>query len=307
MPCSQQAVVPVSSSLAIGARDETLDGKKKAMSQFNRFMAEYPEYQITEDTIIDVLSNFAGWLCIQKKSDGDYFAPQTMTQYLSGVKETILSKNKYWPVWFGHDNRNSWYGKLRRGSGTKAGKRLIDNGERLEEVSPPLSKQQVMAIIMSLLLTNTREGILLAIWVSLTRLCIGRAGELAIQSWDCMTWNDAEGGAVLEWHELKTTDKKEALLNNDFKHFQLDPKFMFAIYMISECSKNVTCITESGNFIFPSLAALSRPAQKLNVAIKKMIRPAAPKDGALYVWTLQQQQHQFDLGQSMTFLQIGEM
>jgi len=283
MPCSQQAVVPVSSSLAIGARDETLDGKKKAMSQFNRFMAEYPEYQITEDTIIDVLSDFAGWLCIQKKSDGDYFAPQTMTQYLSGVKETILCKNKYWPVWFGHDNRNSWYGKLRRGSGTKAGKRLIDNGERLEEVSPPLSKQQVMAIIMSLLLTNTREGILLAIWVSLTRLCIGRAGELAIQSWDCMTWNDAEGGAVLEWHELKTTDKKEALLNNDFKHFQLDPKFVFAIYMISECSKNVTCITESGNFIFPSLAALSCPAQKLHVAIKKMIRPAAPKDGALYV------------------------
>jgi hypothetical protein len=77
--------------------------------------------------------------------------------------------------------------------------------------------------------------------------------------------------------------------------------------MISECSKNVTCITESGHFIFPSLATLSRPAQKLIVTIKKMIRPAAPKDGALYVWTLQQQQHQFDLGQSMTFLQIGEM
>jgi hypothetical protein len=64
-----------------------LDGKKKVMSQFNRFMAEYHEYQITEDTIIDVLSDFAGWLCIQKKSYGDYFAPQTMTQYLSGVKE----------------------------------------------------------------------------------------------------------------------------------------------------------------------------------------------------------------------------
>jgi hypothetical protein len=68
---------------------------------------------------------------------------------------------------------------------------------------------------------------------------------------------------------LKTTDKKEALLNNDFKRIQLDTKLMFVIYMKSECSENVTSITENGNFIFPSLAALLHPAQKLNMAIKK--------------------------------------
>jgi hypothetical protein len=78
-----------------------------------------------------------------------------------------------WTVLFRHHDRNGWYVKLHHGLGTKAGKCLIDSGERLEEMSPPLSKQRVMAIIMSLLLTNTLEGIFLAIWVSLTCLCIG--------------------------------------------------------------------------------------------------------------------------------------
>jgi len=199
-------------SFAIDERQKTSEGKRTAMLQFARFIAEYPENQVAEDKIIDVLSNFAGWLCLQRKNDGDYFAPRSLTQYLSGVKETILSQNKYWHIWIGHDGRNGWYGKIRRGLESTAGKCIIDAGERMEDSSPPLSRQQIIAIVANLLLMNTREGILMAIWVSLTRLCIGRAGELAVQSWDCMNWNDAEGGAVLEWHELKTTDKKECLI-----------------------------------------------------------------------------------------------
>jgi len=173
-------------SFAIDERQKTSEGKRTAMLQFTRFIAEYPENQVAEDKIIDVLSNFAS--------------------------ETILSENKYWHIWIGHDARNGWYGKIRRGLESTAGKRIIDAGERMEESSPPLSRQQIIAIVAKLLLMNTCEGILMAIWVSLTRLCIGRAGELAVQSWDCMNWNDAEGGTVLEWHELKTTDKKECLL-----------------------------------------------------------------------------------------------
>ena len=52
-----------------------------------------------------------------------------------------------------------------------------------------------------------------------------------------MTWNDAEGGVVLEWHEIKTTDKKESLLSNDFKNYQRDQKFMFFIIDIGNCKK----------------------------------------------------------------------
>ena len=130
---------------------------------------------------------------------------------------------------------------------------------------------------------------MLASMACLNRCCVGRSGELAIQSWDCMTWNDAECAASLEWHEIKTTDRKEALLNNDFKNYQLCPKFMFALIMISESCKNVTVITSDGNFIFPSLAAILRPATKLNKAIKKLVRPATAElpstiaDKAIYV------------------------
>ena len=99
MSDNQLQAVPESIYLAIDERQGTSEGKKTAMLQFTRFMAEYPDNQVAEDKIIDVLSDFAGWLCRQRKSDGDYFAPRTMTQYLSGVKETILSQNKYWHVW----------------------------------------------------------------------------------------------------------------------------------------------------------------------------------------------------------------
>jgi hypothetical protein len=172
-------------------------------------------------------------------------------QYLSGVKETLLSENRCWMIWFGHDARNGWYCRLRRGLEGTVGKRIMDARERLEEVSPPLSRQQVIEIIMCFLKANTRDGIIMGIWTCLNRVCVGRSGELAIQSYDCMTWNDAEDGVVLEWHEIKTTDKKESLLNNDFKNYQLDPKFMFSLLLISESAKNVTAITGSGNFIFP--------------------------------------------------------
>jgi hypothetical protein len=50
---------------------------------------------------------------------------------------------------------------------------------------------------------------------------------------------------------------------------------MFALIMIPESCKNVTIITSNGNFIFPSLAALSKPSVKINKAIKKLIRPVA--------------------------------
>jgi len=127
-------------SFAIDERQKTSEGKRTAMLQFTRFIAEYPENQVAEDKIIDVLSNFASWLCLQRKNDGDYFAPRSLTQYLSGVKETILSENKYWHIWIGHDARNGWYGKIRRGLESTAGKRIIDAGEMMEESSPPLSR-----------------------------------------------------------------------------------------------------------------------------------------------------------------------
>jgi hypothetical protein len=97
-----------------------------------------------------------------------------------------------------------------------------------------LSRQQVIKIIMCFLKANTQHGIILGIWTCLNRVCVGISGELAIQNYDYMTWNDAEGGVVLEWHEINTTDKKELLLNNDFKNYQLDPKFMFSLILISE-------------------------------------------------------------------------
>jgi hypothetical protein len=127
---------------------------------------------------------------------------------------------------------------------------------------------------------NIWDGIILGIWTCLNRVCVGRSGELAIQSYDCMMWNDAEGGVVLEWHEIKTTDKKESLLSNDFKNYQRDQKFMFFIIDIGNCKKMWQ------NFIFPSLAALSKPSKKLNTAVKKLIRPTAhevAQDGAIYV------------------------
>jgi len=258
-----------------GERSATTDGKRLAMVHFNNYIGGLNNAEIKEENVQDVLTNFAAWLCVQTKSDGDFYAAQTMTQYLSGVKETILSQNKSWMIWHGHDTRNGWYCRLRRGLEATAGKRLIDSGERMEETSPPLSRRQVIEIIMHFLMANTRDGIVLGSMVCLNRCCVGRSGELAIQSWDCLTWNDSEGAAALEWHEIKTTDRKEVLLNNDFKSYQLCPKFMFALIMISESCKNVTVITSDGNFIFPSLAALSKPSVKINKAIKKLIRPVA--------------------------------
>jgi hypothetical protein len=49
---------------------------------------------------------------------------------------------------------------------------------------------------------------------------------------------------------------------------------MLALIMISEPCKIVTVITSDGNFISPSLAALSKPSVKINKA-KKLIRPVA--------------------------------
>jgi hypothetical protein len=74
-----------------------------------------------------------------------------------------------------------------------------------------------MEIIMHFLMANTRDGIVLGSMVCLNHCCVGRSGELVIQSWDCLIWNASEGAAALEWHEIKITDRKEVLLHNDFK------------------------------------------------------------------------------------------
>ncbi len=91
----------------------------------------------------------------------------------------------------------------------------------MEEVSPPMSRQQLIEIILCFLRANTKDRVVLTSMACLNRCCVGRSGELAMQSWDCMTWNDSEGAAAFEWHEIKTADRKEALLNNVFKNYQL--------------------------------------------------------------------------------------
>jgi hypothetical protein len=67
------------------------------------------------------LTNFASWLCAQKKSDVDFYAVQLMMQYLSGVKETLYTNNKLWMIWHGHDTRNGWYCHLCQGLEATAG------------------------------------------------------------------------------------------------------------------------------------------------------------------------------------------
>jgi hypothetical protein len=69
---------------------------------------------------------------VKTKSDGDFYAAQTMTQFLSGVKETILSHNRSWMIWHGLDTRNGWYCHLHCGLEATAGS-LIELRERMEE------------------------------------------------------------------------------------------------------------------------------------------------------------------------------
>lgn len=59
--------------------------------------------------------NFAAWLYVQTKSDRYFYIGQSMMQYLSGVKETLYSKNGMWLIWCGHDTRNGWYCHLHHG------------------------------------------------------------------------------------------------------------------------------------------------------------------------------------------------
>ncbi len=61
---------------------------------------------------------------------------------------------------------------------------------------------------MYFLKANTQHGIILGIWTCLNRVCVGRSGELAIQSYDCMTWNDAEGGILSSLAALSKPFKK---------------------------------------------------------------------------------------------------
>jgi hypothetical protein len=97
---------------------------------------ELNSVEVTENNVVEILSNFAAWMCNLKKSGGDYYAAKTLMQYLSGVKETLLSENRLWMIWFGHDTRSGWYCRLCRGLEGTVGKRVMDAGERLEEVSP---------------------------------------------------------------------------------------------------------------------------------------------------------------------------
>ena len=97
---------------------------------------ELNSVEVTKNNILEILSNFAAWMCNLKKSDGDYYASKTLKRYLSGVKETHLIEKRLWVIRFGHDTRNGWFCRLCRGLEGTVGKCIMDAGERLEEVSP---------------------------------------------------------------------------------------------------------------------------------------------------------------------------
>ena len=133
----------------------------------------------------------------------------------------------------GRNNDGGWFTRISAAIDKNAKIRNIERGMSIKDKATPLGRVGVQEIVKFLLRKNSKEGVLKAMYVLVTFLTVGRAGEAEWASWKQAEFNSVYSNLTIQWNEHKTHQQSFMDFFADRDNFNTDIYFLFALFWIA--------------------------------------------------------------------------
>jgi hypothetical protein len=217
-------------------------GITAAYKYFNLFLAK-KKASDDEATICNtsLFEEFASFLVsYANPASKDVLQVGTCVAYFGSVKETLRKKFPLNSIWKDHDtpkggrnNDGGWFTRISAAIDKNAKLRNIERGMSIKDKATPLGRVGVQEIVKFLLRKNSKEGVLKAMYVLVTFLTVGRAGEAEWASWKQAEFNSVYSNLTIQWNEHKTHQQSFMDFFADRDNFKTDIYFLFALFWIA--------------------------------------------------------------------------
>lgn len=245
------------------AEQAKIDGLKAAMNNFSKF---HPAEMSEVDCTIALFQKYGEYLLTLN------FACGTMTQYLSGVFNSLKTMFPNLSIWNVEANNAygngapKWYLSIRNIMVRTMVNRVIQEGKKLQEKSEPIGRNLLCKIAYALLKTGDIHSVEMRAAFNTDFHCCGRTGELATASYGTAFWDDVEQTLKTDWSMEKTSGQKLLFLYPDYSSYL--PCVFHSIACLMICGNGRRFYKggegEETHWMFANLAMNSFPVRLMN-------------------------------------------
>lgn len=245
----------------------TEQGYDSAEAAFDDF-AKQQNIAMLKDLTAEFLEEYTMQLLLEEFSTfllEDTNKIGTALQYLSGVKSYFIKKFpdlSCWSVRFVRHGKFEWYTTIRKNLKKKAVQKANETGKPLRTKPDAIRKTMLRSICKVLLNMNSEAAVITCTVMVILWSAIGRACELAMATWNSMTFDGRELDFM--WVQKKTARESPMRFPADRFCFITCPFHAIARYLI--CFKgcfvilNDPKISDDVRFLFPRLVNKSEGA-----------------------------------------------
>ena len=227
-----------------------------ASTYFDLFLSQKQIRDTEERDVcrIEIFQEFSFFL-FNFRNSKDEFALKysTCIVYVGAAKELVKKKFQSNPIWAGHDtakggrnNDGGWFTKINYDIMKQGLIRAVEQGTSIRDKALPLGRDAVENIVIHFLgmhqNSSSFNGVSKAMYILITFLTIGRAGEGSWATWRLSDYNSIQKILYTEWNEHKTHQQSAMNFFPDREKAFLDIYFMFALFWISgsdaQCKSN---------------------------------------------------------------------
>eukprot|EP01138_Halocafeteria_seosinensis_P012864 gb/GECG01013141.1/.p1 GENE.gb/GECG01013141.1/~~gb/GECG01013141.1/.p1 ORF type:complete len:705 (+),score=90.99 gb/GECG01013141.1/:1-2115(+) len=252
-----------------GNSDKNRDNYQSARNQLESFLAskQLPSVDLVEESVVcsqTLLGEYGTYLADHgRKANGDLLKGNTAYQYFMYTK-TFLERKYPDNSLLKQLNESEGYTKVGGEIKKKVLRRCIREGIPFSEKAPALLRNDLITFCRRFLDENRPESLMKRAALVINWLAVGRAGEVALMSWNCLLLPTDADYLIADWAQQKTSSFQMMSFFPDRTHYEIDYLHSLASYLLATRSRN-----GERSFIFPELQAVKAPATKLTAWLKE--------------------------------------
>ena len=137
-------------------------------------------------------------------------------------------------------------------------RRCMREGISFAEKAPPMLRCDLIEFARRFVADNSPESFMRRAAIVINWLAVGRAGEVALMTWNCLSLPTSGEYLTGDWAQKKTSTFQPISFFPDRSSYEIDYLHCLASYLITSRGK-----LGEQTFIFPQLQKMRAPATKL--------------------------------------------